>query len=735
MHIFRKHSLFFLSFILFIILLISFYSNKTIIDTNLSLVINPIQTFYIFLSGWSNILYLGTSNLPVIAYIFPFGFLYYILSFLFSMHIVQALIYAIVLVSCFVSFTLFARQELKSKSSLIFVGSLFYALNMYTLLTLGTTSFLFPYAVLPLQLFFLRKIMTCSHYGKYVIGFSIATLVMSGVNPPLVGISLIVIFFFFFHILVSERLWKVFPKIIISLIVTSIVTVAVNVYWIFGDVIYYSNLSKNAFAAVLSEPLSMQNSQSTFLNVFRTLGLWSFGGGWAGKPYYNYSPDYLSNPIFLVSLYLIPLVVFWGFMYFRSYLKQFLVVMILFVLSLLMIVGSNQGMFAPIYGWSYAHLPLFSMFRSSYKFTTVLVLCLSFFLSLFLTRLKNVRFQRVLAIALIFIIILNAFPFFTKRVFEKDKEIPDIPSYYYNAGNFFQKDKTAYKVFLLPQQYYAVYDWGFPAGNPEVVWNVPIVARQAGSALETSNSISLNLYQFLENKKYKQFNETLKKLNVKYIVERNDYNWEFYKNQSQPPSIIKKYLSPYQKVATFGKLDIYQVPKKYQSSEIVSRKITFQKFSPVKYRIYFHDVNLDDSFPLAFLQSFDPGWKLYPSDQVEDNWCQQKIKINSEITECTQGKGALNLTDLSYLWRKDYYASTHSTIYNYANLWNVNPKEYVNSLPQRSFRKNSDGSVDFALTLYYKPQLYIYYGLLISGIALVGCLIFLSSTLFRRNKT
>jgi hypothetical protein len=710
----KKHTFLLTHCGLFVLLFFLFYNKQTIIDTNLDLIINPKSEFTVFATGWYSNLYLGISNAPVFSYIFPFGFLYWFLSLFFSIHIVQALIFSFVLFSAFFSFTIFIQEELTNRSFYTYIGSLFYIFNLYTLITFGTSSFLFPYAFLPLQLFFLRKILTSRPYLQYVVGFAFATLMMSGVNPPLVAINIIVICFYLLHLLLSLHLWKKYKEVLVSLLSAFVVTVLLNFYWILGVVVYYTTLSTVGFAAVLSEPLSMQNASSTFLNIFRSLGVWSFSQGWADAPYYNYAPTYLFSPFFQFSLYCIPLFVLIGIAIHKEKVKEYSIIFLLMLFAIAMAVGSNQGFFGAFYLWAYDNIPLFSMFRSSYKFVSVYAFTLSFFLPLLLLAISE-RKRTYISLLLVIVILVNAFPFFTGRVFEKNKQFGEVPAYYYQTAAFFQKDKEAYRILLLPEQYFAVYNWGFTAGNVETIWNKPLVVRQAGSALDPSNKLTLSLYSALSSRDYKKAGLLFKQLNIKYIVQRNDYNWKFYKDISHSPQIEQKTLQPYKKVATIGELDIYKVPDKDVVPVVFAKNVTFQKVDPTTYRLDIKHLMKPEM--LTFLESYNKDWKLYIEQYTSENWCKSLHFYTSlQTTECLPGLSTLGTESLSYLFKPPLFEQTHREVASYANSWIIDPQIIQQNYSNSNFKKNSDGSINVEMTLVFRHQLYLILGLLITGI-------------------
>lgn len=721
--------------VIFAILFFLFLNNKVIAETYLNLVIDPVQTFKELFFGWNNTLMLGLNYTQNYTLIFPFAFFYFVLFKTFNIYITQALIFAGILFGGFYGFVLFAKREFSTNDRSIYLGAFLFAFNLYTITSFhGASILLLPYVVMPYQLYFFNKIFTSKNFVPYSIGFAFSVLFMTGINPPLVAINSIVIIIYLVNLVITYQLHHKKILLITRLSITILFSILLNLYWIVGIALFYTHITADKIANILSEPLSMQNSASSYLNVFRTFGLWSFGQGWQDKPYFNYSPVYITNPIWIITMFLIPLIIFFS-VFNKNNKKNILWILFLIIFAVPMVVGTNQGLFAGPYEWSYHHLPLFSMFRSGYKFIQVYILGLSLLLVYFLINIKIKRQKIMLAGIFLLLLSLNAFPLFSRRIFENIEKISLVPQYYYDAKYFFDTDKTEHRILLLPVQYSVIFTWGFTSGNPEFLWNKGLVARQGGSDDEISNALSLRLYHFLFTGQYDQANMLMHQLNVKYIVQRNDFDWKFYKNISQPPDVIKKALQPYKKIETFGKLDVYEVPKQFVNSLFVGSHISFKKISPVEFKIYVR--NIKNPKNLSFLEFFDKDWKLFLEKKPSDAWCHPlatyENRLPSEennkaiVTECKKSKSPLRLEDVSYAWKKPIFTSSHAMVQEYANGWQIDPSVIKKNYSSDYYSVNQDGSINAVLTLYFQTQSYFYNGLIISGITLV---LFISYGLF-----
>jgi hypothetical protein len=725
---------------MFLFLFSIFYTNAIIVDARLDLNINPIKTYGTYFYTWTSGLALGSSYSQMSSYIFPFGFLYYFFSLFTNINVTQAIVFSVILFIGFYSFTKFVQNYFKTDSNYVYLGAGFYIFNMYVATTISAsyTQLLLPYVVLPLQLYFINKIVVSRNYFKYSIGLAAATLLMGGIDPPFIAINLIVMSVFFLSLLFTHNLLSNYKETLKKLAPSFLVVLLINFFWVIGILSYWFGGSAD-FQAALSESLSMQNQAGSYFNVFRMLGLWAFGLGWAGKPYFSYAATYLENPLLIFTMYLWPIISLSSVIFFKKS-KQIFWVLILIVLSIPMVVATNQGIFANLYNWAYYNVPLFSMFRSSYRFIQVYIFGLAILTVYLMINIKNiklknvnikfvkfkkvhVKFENVLAIFLLSLLIINAFPFFTRTLISEDRKIQEIPSYYYDAQHFFEKDQSTYRIFLLPEQYGAVFTWGTTSGNPELIWNKGLVVRLPLTDLEKSNNITLKLYTYIFDKNYSEANKLFKELNVKYIVQRNDFDWRFYSSSS--PATVQEALSAYEKIETFGALDIYKVPDNQTGALFESTdNIYFEKISPVEYKLYLKGIN--DTQNLSFLESFDKNWKLYLEADPNNLWCKPLEYYNSNQTvEGVPSNVFFEGEELSYLWKTPIFDETHQSVYNYANNWKIDSEYVKANYPKAYYIENPDGTIDVEMTLFFNPQSYFFTGLIISGFAFVGCAVYL----------
>jgi len=730
----NKRYIIFIHLIYFIFLIQTFYTNNVIIDSRFEVAISSINFFQDLLFTWQDNLILGYSNAWNITYLFPFSTFYSLLDLTAQIIKPSVLFFSSLLFLGYYSFYAFIKNEINDNkdSILLILTSIFYSGNIFVALNLSEyTVLILPYVFLPLQLLLLNKVII---YNKYrdILLFAISFLFVTAINPPTLAINLIALFIYFICKIINTNNIK-YINLIKSCILIVIITIAINFYWIISIFSFFT--ASADYNAILSEPLSMQNAASTYLNAFRFIGLWSFGQGHNGIPYYNYSSYYLDNHILLLLNFLTLSIILW-YSFFQKSKNNIIknIAYIYLIISVPMIVGTNQGFFAGTYEYLYNNMPLFSMFRSSYKFMALLILAVAILMSNFLINVKSKALKYFSFFIFISFIILGSYPIWAKKVFLDGKEIPNIPNYYFEAAEYFKKDKSEFKILLLPVQYFAVFDWGKINANPEIIFDKSLVVRQAGSDEERSNKITLKLYQYLLAKDYESFENLASNLGIKYIVQRNDFDWNFYKEISQSPEQIEDVLSPYKKINQFGKLDVYEINYNYKPN-IYSQNTEFRRINPTKYSI--KSVNINDEQDLSFLESFDKQWNLYlkpiKSNSKDCNVIQEYNNEGKNIKECEHTQKFFEGEDLSYLWKQPVFEDSHKLVYDYANQWTIDPEYIKANFDKSYYKENPDGSIDIELTLYFKPQSYFYLGIIISGTTLILCLGYLGYAFYRKR--
>jgi len=160
-------------------------------------------------------------------------------------------------------------------------------------------------------------------------------------------------------------------------------------------------------------------------------------------------------------------------------------------------------------------------------------------------------------------------------------------------------------------------------------------------------------------------------------------------------------------------------------------KITFVKINPTKYRVKVEGAK--EPYTLVFSESFHEGWKLYinrntvdtsrymtPSESIYGDVVASYF--NEDIKEGTHKNIFLDKNTFETWRKKPIPEEKHLLVNGYANSWYITPED-------------AGGKQDYELIIEFAPQKLFYIGLFISGITLVGCLIYLLySSIVKKNR-
>jgi hypothetical protein len=210
--------------------------------------------------------------------------------------------------------------------------------------------------------------------------------------------------------------------------------------------------------------------------------------------------------------------------------------------------------------------------------------------------------------------------------------------------------------------------------------------------------------------------------------------------------------------------------------------LEFKKINPTKYRIRVH--NASGVFPLVFSESFHDGWRAYIApdqnsklkvqsslnnykildgnneDQASKNELGDYIK-NGWITTLDNNKtGKIDFISKNFqgtiqndnlpngsifeTWFKNPIDENNHLMANgYANSWLLdvnkicgNNSEIAMASPRNDIKcvKNADGTYDFEIVVEFWAQRFFYVGSAISGITLLGCIVYLGVGFYKRKK-
>ncbi len=396
-------------------------------------------------------------------------------------------------------------------------------------------------------------------------------------------------------------------------------------------------------------------------------------------------------------------------------------------------------------------------------------------------------FKNIISFILILLILVNAYPllfgtFYHLPVWTTENTYPRINSFnddFYGLTNYIAKLNTSSKFLWLPlnQAGYIVISDQY---NKNYYYSGISLLKTLSNKNDYSGTLDFNghtkgdIQQYIVDKDYEKLFNLLGKFNIEYVIVNNDINKELqnsylygsmikgdlYNNQMSP-DFLNAILG--EKVQDFGnRYSLYKINNKYLSKALDANNIEFEKIDNNQYNVYIK--NLTTESPLNFVSSYNKFWYLFLKSHPADAWClspktytlqtseyytiddtinqlksstnpkdtsqinqltQQQMMLPKEnITECQSGKNSL-IENLTYLWKKPVFDNTHAVVYSYANKWIIDPVYIKDNFDKSYYKENADGSIDVELTLYFKPQLYFYLGVVISSLTFIVCLIYL----------
>ena len=229
------------------------------------------------------------------------------------------------------------------------------------------------YGIIPLMLGFFIRGMNTLNYVRYALLLAFASLIMGGLNPPLIAINLLIIIVYFLYDVITERT-HVLQKIKFS-IYSLILFILFNAHVIISSISFVTQAYVSSY--MLSENVRFISSTTSYLETFRLLGHWGFYTGYKGIPFFSFAPQYVPftsppNPILIFTTLLIPVIASISLLT-RSKDKYVLFFGILIILIMPIATGTNWSNPAgPLILWLFENVPLFWVFRNVNKFVSPL---------------------------------------------------------------------------------------------------------------------------------------------------------------------------------------------------------------------------------------------------------------------------------------------------------------------------------------------------------------------------
>jgi hypothetical protein len=293
----------------------------------------------------------------------------------------------------------------------------------------------------------------------------------------------------------------------------------------------------------------------------------------------------------------------------------------------------------------------------------------------------------------------------------------NIPKEYYQINDLLEKDSRNVNIASYPDTPYELYSWG-QNDNPKVIrqdyylkeymFTKPVIYYRTTANYPGRENFMKDFFKLSD-----KTDENLVAANVGYVLIQKDrinpdnggpvyyeeYDNYFKNNNNYELAMSNQYFNLYK--------------NKRDTQEITGDNILYKKISSTKYKALITINNDDEKISLVKLNN--PFWKAYVERNPNQKWCGQIIK--GDKGECFPSNNYLDFGDFNYIFRKQSLNSLgHSN--DYANEWVIN-KNLVNNLPKEYVQVNNDGSKSVEVTILFKPQLYLFAGLIITAVTII----------------
>lgn len=626
------------------------------------------------------------------------------------------------------------NEKMKLTSSrnnfVAFCGSILYNFSPFFFFYYGGGHYLFLIytALFPLFLKYFDLFLISSKYDLkntlyiYLI-FIFSSLPYGNLGIIFVHFITILLYVFLFLLLYKPSIYKTFFKTFIVLCLF----VLANSWWLIPTLITLNNVSelneqsKNTIGAAIES--ATQNS--TIADIFI---------GVPDLPILILSP-YLDRFLYpSINVVYIGLVIlaFVLFIRINTIKHKYAILLLFLLLAALYVVKGPNPPFSELFMFLYDNVLGFQVFRRPaskiyWLFLFALVVLSMLSVAYFYTKVH----LRKLHIFITGFLIISIIIFSIIAINVKGLQTYKIPSVYFDAGNLLEQENAS-KILLLPDlggypvprynqnmNYFTGVDfinqiWKYPKYTPDKSnWTLNTPQRKK------INELALNI------KNKKSICILTKELNISHIILRYDLNEEFYEiselNKLQNALMVNADILRVKDYYSHGikYFAVFLLKNKCRSNLVFNTVDQANGFltqaSPVLYKLRLNSINKEQN--INFLKAYDKNWVIYLNKEKESLSCFDRNKEFSKfgnIIFCRNNLAMPTINEIGFFWRDNYFEDTHKSVYGYANSWKINPEIIRNDLGSEYYGVNKDGSINVNMTIYYKPQLYFYFGLLMS---------------------
>lgn len=568
------------------------------------------------------------------------------------------------------------------------VASLIYTVNIpiLTSFAMGHLHITVPQAFLPLIL--LSMIIYFEKEEIIPLLLTTIFLLLTGLYEfRFFYIAYIVLSLFIIYQVIVFR-GKNFKKALKLFIVVSAAGLLFNLFWLLPLLFSSTNYSANP---ILNRPLF----GSEFLSVLNPLTLF--------HPYWTPNEVSVFTSQIIPSVFLLfPALAIMGYLLNRKN-KLLLFFLIILILGLTLTKASNPP-FETLYSKLYTHLPGFKLFRESTKFFYFVALSYSVLTAFLIKWLSETRskYLYIVVAAVLFVTSYIALPVLTGKAKALFVPVNIQDDSYPILNDFLRKENknTYFRILQVPTASSLNY-----VSDTMPNLHLPFVYGLWHEQFQMESPIKINgLSDFLL---FPQLENLLSLYATRYLILPKSHSYLdgniFYWYEEREIFLKKLDSLPYLRKVNIGtnKITVYEVkyikPHLYITSEeetlykkIDYERVDFEEINPTKYIVRIN--NLKNTKFLNFSEAYNSNWNL----RIGTFKWFEVVKPNYFLSDTLhlQNNAKLNSFRLDPEYIKNHFAKSE---------YNINP----------------DGGIDLELTLYFKPQSYFYFGVLISVLTLI----------------
>lgn len=611
-------------------------------------------------------------------------------------------------------FSFFLFKKILKSSLPAFIGSIVFNYNTYYLIIGG--GFLIYAAtpwVLASFLVFIKALETGKKYFYIISG--LALFIAGSYDFRVAYMGVFILFFYslyYFFFIKNLKISIEFLKNLFYSFITFFTFGFLNIYWVL-PMLKLGSLTSNA---VLDRGLF----GNEFLNILYATTL--FHPFWTGTR----SEWFTVEPI-LSYFWFIPIFAFLG-LWLNKKNKN---VLFFGIIALLGIFLTKQVAipFTGVYPWLFAHFIGFNAFREASKFYFLIALgyavLIGSFISYIFENFKKVKvyFKYILTFFVALLFLWNIKPILTGEI-SGIYISRHIPNDYLIIKNFILKDKNYYRTLWIPSSS----TWSIYTSSHPII-SIASALSEYNYWINYINRLPINKYSegqlMIKNLNLPLSNNLLDISSIKYVFVpirdiANDADFFVFYGEPREYYISELNKLPYLHKINAGTKDIVVYenygfrPHAYITKDIESinknqvyKTVNFKYISPSQYQVSIN--NVKDPFYLNFSESFNSGWELRIGNF---DWFSALINKN-------------------YFLQDKYHFQNNADL----NSFYVNPNQVCKLQSNNAYDvgcfKNADGSYNISGTLYFKPQSYMYLGLIISVSALAAVFSYLAFVLSR----